>query len=128
MARSGGVEKRRAWAARFARYQASGLPVTRFCKQERVSPNTFYYWAKRLRTASATAPLCADRAVSPRRALPTSKAGNSAREAVVHFRWKSGAEVTVPASCLEAIRCLAKCLAEEGGHRGESFQEVVVKA
>jgi hypothetical protein len=37
-------------------------------------------------------------------------------------------EVVVPADCLETIRCLAECLAEAGGHRGKTFQEVVVKA
>jgi hypothetical protein len=37
--------------------------------------------------------------------------------------------VLVPAGCLEAIRCLAECLAEAGdGCRGAAFQEVVVKA
>jgi hypothetical protein len=55
-------------------------------------------------------------------------ASNSTREAVVRFRWNSGAEVTVPAGCLEAIRCLAKCLAETGDGCGEAFQEVLVKA
>jgi hypothetical protein len=47
---------------------------------------------------------------------------------VVRIRWKSGVEVTVRAGCLEAIRCLAKCLAEAGDYRGKAFLEVVVKA
>ena len=47
---------------------------------------------------------------------------------MVRFRWRSGTEVVVPADCLEAIRCLAECLAEAGDYRGEAFQEVVVKA
>ena len=124
----GDVEKRRAWAGRFARYRASGLSVARFCKQERVSPHTFYYWAKRLRTASSAAPSWTDRAIMPRHASTPSLPNSSTREAVVRFRWKSGAEVVVPADCLEAIRCLAKCLAEAGDCRGEPFQEVVIKA
>ena len=55
MASSGDLEKRQAWVARFARYRASGLSVARFCKEERLSANTFFYWAKRLRTASGLA-------------------------------------------------------------------------
>ena len=62
MVSSGDAQKRRAWEARLARYRASGLSVARFCEQERVSTNTFYYWAKRLRTAPAAG---ADRSVGP---------------------------------------------------------------
>jgi hypothetical protein len=127
MVSSGNPEKRRAWEARFARYRASGLSVARFCRQERVSVNTFYYWAKRLRTASAMASLRADRTIPPRRASATSPADSNTRGPVVRFRWKTGAEARVPADCLEAIRCLAECLAGRDEHPGEAFQEVVVK-
>jgi hypothetical protein len=47
---------------------------------------------------------------------------------VVRFRWKGGTEVVVPAGSLGAIRCLAECLGQAGGRRGEAFQEVVVKS
>ena len=124
MASLGDVQKRQAWAARYARYQASGLPVARFCKQERVSANTFYYWAKRLRTP----PPSPVRAVPPRQAAAKPTADGSTRRAVVRFRWESGTEVVVPADCLETIRCLAEYLAEAGGRRSKAFQEVVVKA
>jgi hypothetical protein len=128
MASLGDVRKRRTWVARFARYRSSGSSVARFCKQERVSPNTFYYWAKRLKTALAPAPSWADRAVPPRQASRTSTTDSSVREAMVRFRWNTGVEVLVPADCLETIRCLAQCLAEVGDRHGEAFQEVVVKA
>ena len=93
-----------------------------------MSPNTFYYWAKRLRTALAPASSWADRTVPPRHASGTSTIDNSVREAVVRFRWNTDVEVLVPAECLEAIRCLTECLAEAGDRHGEAFQEVVVKA
>ena len=128
MASLGDVQKRQAWAARFARYRASESSVARFCKQERVSPNTFYYWAKRLRTTLAPAASWADRAVPLQHASERSATDNSAREAVVRFRWNTGVEVLVPAECLEAIRCLAKYLVEVGDRHGEAFQGVVVKA
>ena len=123
MAILGDAAKRQEWLAKFARYQASGLSVARFCKQERVSANTFYYWAKQLKTASR-----ARGVVSAGRAAAESTADGSTREAVVRFRCTSGAEVIVPADCLETIRCLAECLAEAGHPRREAFQEVVVKA
>ena len=42
------IQKRREWEQRFARYRAGGLTVGRFCANERVSVNTFYYWARRV--------------------------------------------------------------------------------
>ena len=128
MVSSGDVQKRRTWEARFARYRTSGLSVARFCKQERVSPNTFYYWAKQLRRASAVASLPADRTTPPRHASATAATGSNTRGPVVCFRWKTGTEVRVPTDCLEVIRCLAECLATSGSHGSEAFQEVVVKA
>ncbi len=124
MASSGDLEKRQAWVARFARYRASGLSVARFCKEERLSANTFFYWAKRLRRP----PALPVRAVPPRQAAARPTADGSTRRAVVRFRWKSGTEGVVPADCLETIRCLAEYLAEADGHRSKAFQEVVVKA
>lgn len=121
------VQKRRAWEARLARYRAGGLSVSRFCEGEGVSAHSFYYWAKRLKTA-------ADR--TPSRGGRASRPGTPARHgtadepegAVVRFRCSGGAEVVVPAGSLGAIRCLAECLTQAGGQRGEAFQEVVVKS
>ena len=73
------------------------------------------------------ASLRTDRAIPPRHASATTPAGGNTREPVVRFRWKTGTEVRVPADCLEAIRCLAECLARRTEHPGEAFQEVVVK-
>ena len=56
------------------------------------------------------------------------KADSNSQAAMVRFRWKTGAEVLVPANCLSAIRCLAECAMSFGDCRGEEFQEVVVKA
>jgi hypothetical protein len=127
MVSSGDVQKRRAWEARFARYRASGLSVARFCHQEGVPANRFYYWAKRLRVAGTVVPSRVDEARPLRHASATAPAGSNTRERVVRFRWKTGTEVRVPADCLEVIRCLAECLARRGEHPGEAFQEVVVK-
>ncbi len=126
MASLGDAQKREAWRARFARYRRSGLSVARFCEHERVSTHTFYYWAKRLKTASA--PSRVDRAVPPRRVSAPPATAANAPGATVCFRWHADVEVLVPADCLEAIRCLAQCLVEIGDRHGEAFQEVIVKA
>ena len=122
------VQKRRQWEQRLERHRTSGLTVGRFCAGEHLSVNTFYYWAKRLRTASARASLRADRTIPPRHASATTPAGSNPREHVVCFRWKNGMEVRVPADCLEAIRCLAECLQETPRERSEAFQELVVSS
>ena len=128
MVSSGDAQKGQAWKARFARYRSSGLSVAAFCQLERVSTNTFYYWAKRLRTASAPALPRAGRGFPPRDASATPTTDSNTRGAMVRFRWKTGVEVSVPADYLEVIRCLAECLAKAGDRRSEAFREVVVKA
>jgi hypothetical protein len=55
MARRLDGEKRREWEERFLQFRASGLTVARFCANERVSVNTFYYWSKRMGRRSTTA-------------------------------------------------------------------------
>ncbi|MCC6262115.1 MAG: hypothetical protein IT169_00945 [Bryobacterales bacterium] len=125
------VEKRRAWEVRFERFRASGLSVGRFCEQERVSVNTFHYWAKRVGANSARRSASAAGS-APRRSRPSVKraaaAGGIANVAPVRFCWNGGVEVLVPAECLDAIRCLAECLAQAGGQHSPAFQEVLFKA
>ena len=53
MSRGMNEAKRREWQARFERFRNSGATVGRFCSAERVSVNSFYYWAKRLESPSA---------------------------------------------------------------------------
>ncbi len=128
MASSEDVLKRRAWETRFAKYRASGLSVVRFCQQERVSTHTFYYWAKRLKRVSAQATAWGKPRLLPRRRTAPPATESNVQQAVVRFRWQSGAEVWVPADCREAIRCLAECFAQAGDRHAAAFQEVVVKA
>lgn len=127
MAGPGNVQRQQAWAARLAKYRSSGLSVSRFCEQERVGANTFYYWAKRLRPQATPSPSRAGQALPQRQASAAPETGDDRGEATVRFHWKTGVEVSVPADCLDAIRCLAECLAKTGDCRGEAFQEVVVK-
>jgi hypothetical protein len=125
------VEKRRAWEVRFERFRASGLSVGRFCEQERVSVNTFHYWAKRVRVNSARHSTSAA-GNATRRSRPSEKraaaAGGIAHAAPVRFSWKAGVEVSVPADCLDVIRCLVECLQHTRVERPEAFQELVVRS
>lgn len=43
------------WRARFSRWQASGLTVEEFCRRDRVTASTFYYWRQRVGVADDTA-------------------------------------------------------------------------
>jgi hypothetical protein len=125
------VEKRRAWEVRFERFRASGLSVARFCEQERVSVNTFHYWAKRVRANSARHSTSAA-GNAPRRSRPSVKraaaAGGIANAALVRFSWEAGVEVSVPADCLGVIRCLVECLQHTRAERPDAFQELVLRS
>lgn len=99
--------KRREWAERLARFRTSGLTVARFCASESVSVNTFYYWSSRV---GAEAP-----------------ASTPATPALVRFHFPAGVEVSVPADCVAAIRCLAECVRlASPAAAAAAFQEVFV--
>jgi hypothetical protein len=127
------VQKRRIWAERLERFRASGLSVSRFCASQRVSVNTFYYWAKRLRADSTLA--VARTPSSPRRRAAElgqertphlQAAAGTAHSALVRFQFNEAVEICVPADCLEAIRCLAQCAQQARVESARAFQEVVV--
>jgi hypothetical protein len=129
------VQKRRAWEVRFGRFRASGLTVARFCQQERVSTHTFYYWAKRVgaasvRMSSSTSGSASrqDRLQDRQSVKRTPTAAGIANVALVRFYCRAAVEVSVPADCLDAIRCLAECLQHARVERSDAFQEVVVSS
>ncbi|MFZ1009162.1 MAG: hypothetical protein WAN65_20135 [Candidatus Sulfotelmatobacter sp.] len=138
------VEKRREWEDRFKRFGASGLTVARFCANESVSEQTFYYWAKRIGRSSAvvrstTARSNAVRMTTARSAV---RDGTSERHRepvrrrlvsaatvnspLVQFRLNAGIEVSVPADCLDVIRCLVNSVQSSHAKRADAFHEVVV--
>jgi len=128
MTRGLDVQKLRQWEQRLERHRASGLTVGRFCADERVSVNTFYYWAKRLGGLSRkpqVAPAAEGRR-APVRQAAASDLVVPANAAVVRFRLNAAVEVSVPADCLEVIRCLANCVQHSQLERNAAFHEVVV--
>jgi hypothetical protein len=57
---------------------------------------------------------------------PTAAGISSA--ALVRFYCGAAVEVSVPADCLDAIRCLAESLRHARVERSDAFQEVVVSS
>jgi hypothetical protein len=127
------IQKRQAWEVRLGRFRASGLTVARFCAQEGVSANTFYYWARRVGSASTSVrPSLSKRAGTSERGrqsiqrLPT--VGGNSHAGLVRFHLGAAVEVSVSADCLDAIRCLAECLQQAQVGRSDAFQELVVSS
>lgn len=128
------VQKRRVWAERLERFRTSGLTVARFCASQRVSVHTFYYWASRLRTESTAAsspkppsrPRGKAAELGHERARQAHAAAGTAQPALVRFQFNEAVEISVPADCLEAIRCLAQCAQQARVESARAFQEVVV--
>lgn len=125
------VQKRRQWEQRLERHRASGLTVGRFCEGEHVSVNTFYYWAKLLGSSSRHPRTASGEQASEGKRPPARQAGASdlvaaTNAAVVRFRLNAAVEVSVPADCLEVIRCLANCVQHSQAERSAAFHELVV--
>lgn len=107
------------WQDRLSRYQTSGLSVAQFCRNEGVGPHTFYYWDKRVGRKSN------DQA-------RVGKSGDRARGAseascpLVHFRWGSKVQISIPANCVDAIRCVLEQAADLLDEPAAAFRQVVV--
>ena len=133
MARELDLGKRREWEQRLGRFRASGLTVARFCANDRLSVNTFYYWSKRLGKPGATARSATrqPQAAGVRPPARDAATASTASGGLVHFRLAAGIEVSVPAHCLDVIRCLAESVPRAGAAArassgGEAFHAVVL--
>jgi transposase len=98
------VQKRRGWAERLERFRTSGLTVSRFCASQRVSVNTFYYWASRLRTDSTAASSAKPPPSRPRgkaaelgheRVREAHAAAGTTQPALVRFQFNEAVEISV---------------------------------
>lgn len=125
------VRKQRSWEERLGRYQASGLTVARFCANEGVSVNTFYYWARRVRSEVTTTASIAPSNEAGRgrgRGKHVDVAANHSSPALVRFQFHAAVEVFVPAHCFEALRCLMECVQQARPESAGAFREVLVGA
>ena len=114
-------EKRRAWVAKLERFRASGLTIAKFCEEEKVSVQTFHYWARRIRVPQSTA------ARAEPHGAPAPACKNIGAASRVHFLFGGGVEVSIPADCLEAIRCLAQCVQQAMPAGPVSFHQVLLR-
>ena len=137
MKRGADAEKQREWERRLGRFRASGLTVARFCANQGLSVNTFYYWSKRIDKPATPAHLnvaqssvvrsaAAEKRVEGTRDSKRREEAAAANGSRVHFRLGSGIEVSVPADCLAVIRCLAESFGPARTERGGAFQQVVL--
>jgi hypothetical protein len=137
MAKRSDDEKRSLWERRLASYRSSGLTVAGFCRREKVSVASFYYWSRQLGSeGSDNTVVSRARAKSGRHSLgcrhSTPQASGRAesskeRASRIHFRMGQNARVSIPADCLDALRCLVQCLTQEPSGQQEAFQTIVLK-
>lgn len=117
-------QKMQQWKERFKKFRSSGMTVEQFCSNEQVSANTFYYWKKRVDGRTSTVR-------SAQHELAFEGRGESVRRAtcvvpnnaLVHFRFHA-AEISVPANCLDVIRCLTLCAHHAPLKSNHTFHEV----
>jgi hypothetical protein len=111
---------------RFEKFRSSGLTVERFCFNEQVSLNTFYYCMKRIGGQPTTA-LPAQRGFElDRFGQPESCARAVVvvpNSALVHFRF-GAVEISLPANCLHVVPCLTLCAQHPQLESNHSFHEV----
>jgi hypothetical protein len=63
-----------------------------------------------------------------RQSLQHLPAAGISHAGLVRFHWNAAVQVSVPADCLDAIRCLAQCLQHAEVERSDAFQELVVSS
>lgn len=143
MAKQVDAQKHAEWRERLDRFDASGRTVAQFCREEGVTSHRFYYWVKRVRGSKGSrqardrkqAALRAD--ATSRDTLTTSKGGPfseqpSSVEPRVHFTWDSKLRISVPADCLDAIRCVLQFASDQTDDphvevsTAQAFRQVIV--
>ena len=105
MARGIDGAKRNEWCKRLAKFEVSGLTVTAFCRRERVSQASFYYWAKRVRqTGDGVATQCTQQESRPE--MTRDSVPNDLFEVVVD----DSIRVRMPAGRLDVLAAFIKLL------------------
>jgi transposase-like protein len=110
MAHSFSARKRVEWQRRLARFQQSGQSITAFCRQEGVSPPSFYLWRKRFVSFSIPAPPACQTPVGfrPVRLLPSAE---------VRVRLPGGTRLVVPTGDRQSLQLTIETLAQIDAQR-----------
>ena len=98
MARGLDLGKLAAWQQRMAAFRSSGLTVAAFCRREEIAPARFYYWARRVRSASTD-----DRPQRSVKADSSSKHSDQGDASSVELFIGSQICVRLPASQVELV-------------------------
>lgn len=112
------TRKRAEWQERLARFQASGLTVAQFCRNEKIGTHTFYYWDKRLGGRS--------RARAAGKSHGVARDRHEVAPPMVHFMWGSKVQISIPADCVDVIRCVLDHASRDLGEPASAFRQVVV--
>jgi hypothetical protein len=92
MSRQVKASKQEVWRSRLRRFESSGMSVTRFCRDQRVSIPSFYHWRKRL-------------ALEPgRKAPPLFVPVHVTQSAAVEIHLPNGTRICVPLGHVESLR------------------------
>ena len=104
MARSISVRKAQQWQQRLARFQSSRQSVVAFCRQEGVTPQSFYYWRKGLAKASSQPGVAAQPPAGfrPVRIVPA---------AGVSVQLPGGTQLVVPLADADGLRVAIETIA-----------------
>ena len=120
MGRMVDVNKREVWLRRFRRFEAAGLSVARFCRQEQVSVATFYTWRRKLAAKSgcrgdhvsaSSSPAAGGSANGfvPVRILPPTQV---TRPAGVRVRLNNGVRLWLPGGDVETLRQVVRVVSQ----------------
>ena len=123
------ARKRAEWQRTLKRFESSGLTIAQFCREEKIPVHAFYYWGKRLGRPSRGNRQARGKSggVSPEKGAGAMNGEHSAP--LVHFAWGSKLRMSVPADCMDAIRCVLEYANKNGDElrdSGGAFREVVL--
>ena len=115
MARSLSDRKAQEWQQRFVRFENSRQStIEAFCRQEGISPQSFYLWRKRLARSPAAQPTAspAREAFRPVRLLPA---------AGVSVQLPGGTQLVVPLADAQSLRLVIESVARiDAERRGDA--------
>ena len=101
MARQDDRRKLAEWRQRLQRYEKAGLTVARFCKRERVSVPTFWYWRRK----------CAGMSLASRAAPAVFSPVEVVGGGLVTLRFATGAVMELPDDRLDLVRVAVEAAA-----------------
>jgi transposase-like protein len=110
MARSVSGRKAQEWRRRLQRFHKSRQSIAAFCRQEGISPPSFYLWRRRLAETSPRRPAARSSAdFRPVRIVPA---------AGVSVQLPGGTQLLVPLSDAEGLRVALETIAGVDAQRG----------